>query len=444
LTLLPWWKGEEIVLRNKVFVLIILSSMILGACEKPKAQSTKKSSLGDYVWIDSNLNGLQDEGEVGLKGVKVSLFEHAVPDGGYYELEETETDANGKYFFTDISAGDYSLEFKVPKDMYVFTIQDRGSDDFIDSDAEISVLPGDENVNYGETTIFKVDGGEHLQWDAGVVLLIDGVATATPPGYKPPPPEVPTNPDLDSSAEVLRAFLKSIDDEDRTTLDQQSESLLGRGNTVENTPKDQQKTAIGHTDVINRILLHIMMTPIAVDRWFMSTDFPCGLGDYGFTVCGTGTFTAGRSVVVIAAFDGEVPLEDPTNMYQYGIVFDRDGDPTNNYQASPAFQGDFFDGTDLWYELAYDPVQGWMLIATDVIAGFAQKSSGARAIISGNSITLIIPEAELSSDTLLYRVTAFRHTGDFGFGSGDWDGDVDPPVGEPLLEMSDLAFEVEE
>jgi hypothetical protein len=220
---------------------------------------------------------------------------------------------------------------------------------------------------------------------------------------------------------------------------------LGRSNLTRNTPGDQEQPSRLQTDILFRISFQLRVIPAVVPRLFGATDFPCGQGEYGFTICGEGPFSPGRAVVVSSAFDAEIPLEDPENIYQYGFVFDRDRTPENNYQASPAFPGDFFDGTDLWYELVYEPGRGWSLIVTDVTAGFAQLTSGARAIIQGNSITLVIPEVELSEESPLFRVTAFRHTGDFGFNPPyDWDGDVDPPVGEPLLELTDLGVEVQE
>ncbi len=55
--------------------------------------------IGDFVWVDQNVNGLQDAGEPGLPGVSVHLLTAAGT-----ELYSTVTDANGKYAFGDLVA----------------------------------------------------------------------------------------------------------------------------------------------------------------------------------------------------------------------------------------------------------------------------------------------------------------------------------------------------
>ena len=51
-----------------------------------------------------------------------------------------------------------------------------------------------------------------------------------------------------------------------------------------------------------------------------------------------------------------------------------------------------------------------------------------------NVWVLVIPVSEFSTDMPPYRLTAFRHDGNFGF-NGNWDGDVQPPVDQPLLTL---------
>jgi len=58
----------------------------------------KKGLIGDFVWNDSNENGIQDDGEEGLPGVNVSLY--MLPDGEkevFYN--STFSDLNGSYSF---------------------------------------------------------------------------------------------------------------------------------------------------------------------------------------------------------------------------------------------------------------------------------------------------------------------------------------------------------
>jgi len=61
--------------------------------------------IGDYVWLDVNGNGQQDEGpDAGIAGVVVNLLNEA----GQI-IETTTTDADGYYFF-DVQPGTYTVE----------------------------------------------------------------------------------------------------------------------------------------------------------------------------------------------------------------------------------------------------------------------------------------------------------------------------------------------
>ncbi len=121
------------------------------------------SSLGNYVWIDSNNDGQQDAGEPGLPGVTVNLLDGAgnpMLDGLGNPIT-TMTDGNGLYLFTNLAAGTYSIGFVIPP-TYAFTTPDVGADT-TDSDA---------NPATGRTisTVLGV-GMQDLTSDAGVVPL---------------------------------------------------------------------------------------------------------------------------------------------------------------------------------------------------------------------------------------------------------------------------------
>lgn len=64
-----------------------------------------KLSLGNRVWLDANNNGQQDEGEGGLEGFTIRLL-----DANNAELRQTTTDATGRYLFTDLDAGTYTIQ----------------------------------------------------------------------------------------------------------------------------------------------------------------------------------------------------------------------------------------------------------------------------------------------------------------------------------------------
>ncbi|TLP38871.1 hypothetical protein FED05_09865, partial [Staphylococcus epidermidis] len=66
---------------------------------------TPKYSVGDYVWEDTNKDGIQDDNEKGISNVKVTL-----KNKNGDTIGTTTTDSNGKYEFTGLENGDYTIE----------------------------------------------------------------------------------------------------------------------------------------------------------------------------------------------------------------------------------------------------------------------------------------------------------------------------------------------
>lgn len=111
-------------------------------------------SLGDYVWNDANMDGIQDNGEMGIANVTVKLY-----DCSGNLLATTVTDANGYYLFGNLSAGSYKVKFVLPSG-YVFSPKDQGGNDAVDSDADPST---------GFTGCYTLAAGENnLTVDAGM------------------------------------------------------------------------------------------------------------------------------------------------------------------------------------------------------------------------------------------------------------------------------------
>src|SRR5690606_35044440 len=109
--------------------------------------------LGDFVWEDKNMNGIQDAGEPGIRAVKVTLT--GITTAGVAVNEMTFTAVNGMYMFNDLNPGTYKLTFDTPVNFMV-TIQNAGSDDAKDSDinpangmiTNILLMPGDTNLTF--------------------------------------------------------------------------------------------------------------------------------------------------------------------------------------------------------------------------------------------------------------------------------------------------------
>ncbi|MBK8192270.1 MAG: carboxypeptidase regulatory-like domain-containing protein [Lewinellaceae bacterium] len=91
------------------------------------------ASLGDYVWSDTDGDGVQDGGEPGIGGVTVTLS-GTTGDGSPVNLT-TSTDGTGFYEFTDLAPGTYTVTFTTPGGSTA-TTPNEGGDDTLDSDAD--------------------------------------------------------------------------------------------------------------------------------------------------------------------------------------------------------------------------------------------------------------------------------------------------------------------
>jgi choice-of-anchor A domain-containing protein/uncharacterized repeat protein (TIGR01451 family) len=112
------------------------------------------AAIGDRVWFDINRNGIQDEGETGIGGVTVELY-----NCNDLLQQSVLTEANGYYLFADLEPGNYYIKFIKPAD-YTFTSADQGSDDSKDSDADPVT---------GKTVCTNLSDNEHdMTWDAGM------------------------------------------------------------------------------------------------------------------------------------------------------------------------------------------------------------------------------------------------------------------------------------
>jgi uncharacterized surface anchored protein len=111
------------------------------------------ATLGNYVWHDENQDGIQNNGEVGVAGVTVLLYNNANEIVG-----STVTDAYGYYLFNNLGASTYHVGFTLPAG-YVFTTPNQGASDELDSDVSpTNGLTGNYTLVYGDSNI-SVDAG---------------------------------------------------------------------------------------------------------------------------------------------------------------------------------------------------------------------------------------------------------------------------------------------
>jgi protocatechuate 3,4-dioxygenase beta subunit len=89
------------------------------------------ASIGDFVWHDANSDGIQNNGEKGVPGVSVTLYNQL----GVF-ITTTVTDKNGYYLFPFLTAGTYSIIFNNFPQIFSLATQGQGGDSNLDSDPD--------------------------------------------------------------------------------------------------------------------------------------------------------------------------------------------------------------------------------------------------------------------------------------------------------------------
>ncbi|MVM37021.1 hypothetical protein GO730_04030 [Spirosoma sp. HMF3257] len=118
------------------------------------------ATIGDFVWSDTNGNGVQDSGEPGIAGVTVQLVD---PVSGTV-VSTTVTDSGGKYVFSNVPSGSYIIKVTAPAGT-TFTTPLTGS---TGTDSNITSSTG----SVGSTSPFSVTAGQQeLTVDAGLKPL---------------------------------------------------------------------------------------------------------------------------------------------------------------------------------------------------------------------------------------------------------------------------------
>jgi len=124
-----------------------------------------ETSVGDYVWYDTNNDGIQQPSENGIAGVTVQLYDGT----GSTLLATTTTDGSGAYVFRGMNLGNYQVRFTPPAG-YQFSPLDVGANAGL-----ANSFDSDANVGTGFTAAFAVNG--HVDTiDAG--MFLPGVAPA--------------------------------------------------------------------------------------------------------------------------------------------------------------------------------------------------------------------------------------------------------------------------
>ncbi|MEP6986432.1 MAG: SdrD B-like domain-containing protein, partial [Chloroflexota bacterium] len=134
------------------------------------------ATIGNFVWRDINNNGIQDAGETGVAGAKVTLLDSTgtavTTDGMGNAIAPITTTASGAYSFTNLDPDiDYIVQFTLPTPAvgaagYKFSPEDvttGGGNDTNDSDADTTT---------GKTAVIPLNPGQtDNDRDAGLTPL---------------------------------------------------------------------------------------------------------------------------------------------------------------------------------------------------------------------------------------------------------------------------------
>ena len=161
----------------------------------------KPAAVGNYVWFDANKNGIQDAGEYGVPGARISLvdaLDRPVLDANGNPVKPVLSDENGLYKFenllpnTEGDKGSKSYTVRLwPPDEYGVTVTNAGTDTDKDSNGpapKITLTEGQEDMSIdlglvasgyiGDTIFWDIDntGGfnptEHDKELAGVIVKL--------------------------------------------------------------------------------------------------------------------------------------------------------------------------------------------------------------------------------------------------------------------------------
>lgn len=111
-------------------------------------------SIGSLVWNDTNNNGIQDNGELGIPGATVTLLD-AGGDPVVGVVPQT-TLADGLYYFEGLAEGNYSVRVTPPIGFLKSTTQNTANNDDTPNDSNIATTVG--NVHTSGQFTLAVDG----------------------------------------------------------------------------------------------------------------------------------------------------------------------------------------------------------------------------------------------------------------------------------------------
>ena len=184
----------------------------------------------------------------------------------------------------------------------------------------------------------------------------------------------------------------------------------------------------------------------ALDLALLQSRFRVGEGPNGTLFKASDlTWDPGKYVFFHTEFEADIPINDSSKALQYAIVWDRDGDASNNWVGQGIFDQDLFIGSDKWLQLQKQVGSPAQLTMSEINGSIIKGvPSRAAAIVNGNAAVYMLPWSELGDRNLFarFRATSFWNIdGNFGQGNDDgWSGDTAPVQTEPLFIPSTSAL----
>ena len=113
--------------------------------------------IGDRVWYDEQMNGIQDGDEIAYDGIVDITLRDSL---GFVVATTNPEGGSGTYYFDDLTPGTYELTAVIDELGFVFTMKNKGNDTELDSDV---------NPTTGKVTVTVTSGEKNDSIDIGIM-----------------------------------------------------------------------------------------------------------------------------------------------------------------------------------------------------------------------------------------------------------------------------------
>jgi uncharacterized repeat protein (TIGR01451 family) len=154
--------------------LAVVALLVMGVTAG-QAALVPANSIGDTVWYDTNMDGVHDDDEVGIAGITVILTGDLDGDGVVDVTQTKVTNSIGKYLFSNLRPGTYTVTV-VPPTGLTQTFDYDGLD--TPHSATTTMERGQYNIDLDFGYVDRCSLGDYVWYDVNG----DGVQDETEPG----------------------------------------------------------------------------------------------------------------------------------------------------------------------------------------------------------------------------------------------------------------------